>query len=162
MTAEVINANPKLKGIGVMCSANPLVDMKAATARKLPVVVENREETFPGVAPTTADLTMAMLLSLAYRLPEADRLYEGRQVSPGADAGPDGPRLPGQDRGPDRASAKSQSIWRRAFVHSTCTRSIPSGTGLPPEREKELGVEWVANLDDLLKRSDLRLRCLRL
>jgi phosphoglycerate dehydrogenase-like enzyme len=27
VTAEVINANPKLKGIGAMCSANPLVDM---------------------------------------------------------------------------------------------------------------------------------------
>ena len=73
MTAEVINANPNLKGIGAMASANPNIDMKAANARKIPVVIEDRKDTFPGVAPTTADLTMAMLLGLAYRLVESDR-----------------------------------------------------------------------------------------
>src|SRR5258706_5145914 len=73
VTAEVINANPNLKGIGAMASANPNIDMKAANARKIPVVIEDRKDTFPGVAPTTADLTMAMLLGLAYRLVESDR-----------------------------------------------------------------------------------------
>src|SRR5271165_3842116 len=55
VTAEVINANPHLKGIGAMASANPLVDMEAANARKIPVIIEDPKVTFPGVAPTTAD-----------------------------------------------------------------------------------------------------------
>src|SRR5260370_22290683 len=73
VTAEVINANPNLQGIGAMASSNPHIDMEAANARKLPVILEDPKATFPGVAPTTADLTMAMLLGLAYRLVEAVR-----------------------------------------------------------------------------------------
>ena len=37
-----------------------IVDMDAANARKIPVVLEDPKATFPGVAPTTADLTMAI------------------------------------------------------------------------------------------------------
>src|SRR3984893_7257630 len=73
VTAEVIYANPNLQGIGAMASSNPLIDMEAANARKIPVILEDPKATFPGVAPTTADLTMAMLLGLAYRLVESDR-----------------------------------------------------------------------------------------
>jgi glyoxylate reductase len=73
VTAEVINANPRLQGIGAMALSTPLIDMDAASARKIPVILEDPKATFPGVAPTTADLTMAMLLGLAYRLVEADR-----------------------------------------------------------------------------------------
>src|ERR1700731_1810115 len=73
VTAEVIYANPNLQGIGAMASSNPHIDMEAANARKIPVILEDPKATFPGVAPTTVDLTMAMLLGLAYRLVEADR-----------------------------------------------------------------------------------------
>jgi len=41
VTAEVINANPNLQGIGVMASSNPHIDMEAANARKLPVILED-------------------------------------------------------------------------------------------------------------------------
>jgi glyoxylate reductase len=89
VTAEVIYANPNLQGIGAMASSNPHIDMEAANARRLPVILEDPKATFPGVAPTTADLTMAMLLGLAYRLVEADRYARipvvGRR--PGLDAG---------------------------------------------------------------------------
>jgi lactate dehydrogenase-like 2-hydroxyacid dehydrogenase len=153
VTAEVINANPKLKGIGAMCSANPLVDMKAATARKLPVVVENREDTFAGVSPTTADLTMAMLLSLAYRLPEADRYTRAGKFRQEQTMALMGIGCPGKTVGLIGMGkvAMYMAPRIRAFdMHPIYTKR----TRLATEREKELGVEWVAALDDLLKRSD--------
>jgi lactate dehydrogenase-like 2-hydroxyacid dehydrogenase len=153
VTAEVINANPKLKGIGAMCSANPLVDMKAATARKLPVVVENRNDTFPGVSPTTADLTMAMLLSLAYRLPEADRYTRAgkfRQEQTMAMMGIGCPDKTVGLIGMGKVAMYMAPRIRAFDMHPIYTKR----SRLTPEREKELGVEWAANLDDLLKRSD--------
>jgi glyoxylate reductase len=153
VTAEVINANPKLKGIGAMCSANPLVDMKAATARKLPVVVENREDTFPGVSPTTADLTMAMLLSLAYRLPEADRYTRAGKFRQEQTMALMGLGCPGKTVGLIGMGKVAMYLAPRirAFdMHPIYTKRTP----LTAEQEKELGVEWVATLDDLLKRSD--------
>jgi glyoxylate reductase len=153
VTAEVINANPNLKGIGVMCSANPLVDMKAATARKLPVFAENREDTFPGVAPTTADLTMAMLLSLAYRLPEADRYTKAGRFRQEQTLALMGLGCPGKTVGLiGMGKVAVYMVPRiRAFdMHPIYTKR----NRLAAEREKELGVEWVPNLDELLKRSD--------
>ena len=153
VTAEVINANPNLKGIGAMCSANPLVDMKAATARKLPVIVENREDTFPGVSPTTADLTMAMLLSLAYRLPEADRFTKAGKFRQEQTLALMGIGCPGKTVGLiGMGKVAMYMVPRiRAFdMHPIYTKR----TRLAAEREKELGVEWVPRLDDLLKRSD--------
>jgi lactate dehydrogenase-like 2-hydroxyacid dehydrogenase len=37
VTAEVINANPKLKGIGAMAAAHPNIDMKAAYRPRPPI-----------------------------------------------------------------------------------------------------------------------------
>src|SRR5579871_6763020 len=73
VTAEVINANPNLKGIGAMGGNTCLIDWDAARARRLPVVAADRSkyQIFNRVA--TADLTMAMILDLAYRVVEADR-----------------------------------------------------------------------------------------
>src|SRR5258708_6314292 len=48
VTAAVINANPNLQGIGAMASSNPHIDMAAANARKIPVILENPTVTFPG------------------------------------------------------------------------------------------------------------------
>src|SRR5215469_4303065 len=72
VTAEVINANPKLKGIGCMAKREFHVDVAAANARKLPIIIEDMGPN-SSVIPATGDLTIAMLLSLAYRLVEADR-----------------------------------------------------------------------------------------
>ncbi len=161
VTAEVINANPNLKGIGAMCSANPLVDMKAATARKLPVIVENREDTFPGVSPTTADLTMAMLLSLAYRLPEADRFTKAGKFRQEQTLALMGIGCPGKTVG--LIGMGKVAIYMvpriRAFdMHPIYTKR----TRLAAEREKELGVEWVARSGRSAEAQRLRLRRLRL
>ncbi len=94
VTAEVINANPNLKGIGCMAAGHSFIDMAAANARKIPVVMGDPDIT---VIPATGDLTIAMLLGLAYRLVDFGPLHALRQLSPGADRGDDGHRMPGQD-----------------------------------------------------------------
>jgi phosphoglycerate dehydrogenase-like enzyme len=151
--AEVINANPKLQGIGAMASANPLIDMEAANARKLPVVLEDPKVTFPGVAPTTADLTMAMLLGLAYRLVEADRYTRAGKFRQEQTMALMGIGCPGKTVGLIGMGRLGEHLAPRirAFgMHAIYTKR----TRLPPKREQELGIEWDPVLDDLIKRSD--------
>src|SRR5712691_1939804 len=72
--AEVINANPDLKGIGALTRNGANIDLDAARARKLPVVAGNpADDLSGGVSLATCDLTLGMIISLAYRLVEADR-----------------------------------------------------------------------------------------
>jgi lactate dehydrogenase-like 2-hydroxyacid dehydrogenase len=80
--AAVVSANPALQGIATVSRIGLHIDLAAATARKIPVVTADPADfTRDGISPAvrggvslaTADLTMAMLLSLAYRLVDADR-----------------------------------------------------------------------------------------
>ena len=152
VTAEVIRANPNLKGIGAMASSNPLIDMEAANARKIPVVLDN-QATLPGVAPTTADLTMAMLLGLAYRLVEADRDTRGGKFRQEQTLALMGVGCPGRTVGLIGMGRLGENMATRirAFgMHAVYTKR----TRLSPKREQELSVEWTPDLDDLIKRSD--------
>jgi glyoxylate reductase len=75
ITREVIFANPNLKGIGIGGRYAETVDLAACDERNLPLLTSPPQP--PGthslVSVATADLTVAMVLSLAYRLHEADR-----------------------------------------------------------------------------------------
>src|SRR5437867_2284569 len=72
--AEVINANPDLKGLGVLGGKTAKVDFDAAFERKLPVVSGNPAEIVGGgVSLATCDLTIGMIIALAYRLADSDR-----------------------------------------------------------------------------------------
>jgi glyoxylate reductase len=72
--AEVMDAAPNLKGIATMALWPTVVDIEAATERKLPITVIPHL-----ITKTTCDLTLAMLLGLAWRIVEADRFTrEGR------------------------------------------------------------------------------------
>jgi lactate dehydrogenase-like 2-hydroxyacid dehydrogenase len=153
VTAEVIHANPGLRGIGAMASANPLIDMDAANAAKIPVIIEDPKATFPGVAPTTADLTMAMLLGLAYRLVESDRYTRAGKFRQEQTMALMGIGCPGKTVGLIGMGKLGESMAPRirAFgMHTVYTKR----TRLPPKREQELALEWTPDLDDLLKRSD--------
>jgi len=153
VTAEVIAANPELKGIGCMAGGNLYIDMDAATRRKIPVIIEDANEVFPGVSPTTCDLTMAMLLALAYRLIESDRYtrcgnFRQEQTlalmgigCPGKTAGFVGLGRVGEYMAP-RVRAFDMSI-----VYTKRTR-------LPAEKEAALGVKWTPDLDEVIRRSD--------
>lgn len=66
--AEVMSVNPKLKIIANYAVGYNNIDVAEATKRKIPVT------NTPGVlTDTTADLTWALLLSIARRTPEGDR-----------------------------------------------------------------------------------------
>jgi glyoxylate reductase len=71
VNAQVLRET-KLKGIGVLAKDDPDIDMDTANAMRIPVVAED-PDIFALVSPATADLTVAMLLGLGYRLLEADR-----------------------------------------------------------------------------------------
>lgn len=74
LAANVIAAAPKLRVISNVAVGYDNVDVKAATARQ--IVVTNT----PGVlTEATADLTFALLLATARRLPEAERFLRDGQ-----------------------------------------------------------------------------------
>jgi lactate dehydrogenase-like 2-hydroxyacid dehydrogenase len=153
VTAEVIYANPNLKGIGCMAGGHLYIDMDAANARKIPVILEDPSETFGGVSVTTCDLTMAMLLALAYRLVDSDRYTRGGNFRQEQTMALMGIGCPGKTAGLiGLGKVALQMVPRlRAFDMQVI---YTKRNRLPAERESALGVEWVPELHELIKRSD--------
>jgi len=153
VTAEVIYANPNLKGIGCMAGGRLFIDMDAANACKIPVILEHPDEIFGGVSATTCDLTMAMLLGLAYRLLDSDRYTRGGNFRQEQTMALMGMGCPGKTVGLlGLGKVALHMVPRiRAFdMHVIYTKR----NRLPAEQEAALGVEWAGSLDDLIKRSD--------
>jgi phosphoglycerate dehydrogenase-like enzyme len=160
--AEVINANPKLKGIGALSKAGANIDMAAATARKLPVVGEDPADRWGehvgiavrgGVSLATADLTMGMLIGLAYRIVESDRYTRAGHFKQEQTLALMGVGCPEKTVGMIGMGLVAQYMVPRirAFDMNII---YTKRKRLAAEEEKELGLEWTADLDDLLKRSD--------
>jgi glyoxylate reductase len=150
VTAEVINANPNLKGIGCMAGAHSFIDMEAANARKIPVVMG---DSAISVIPATGDLTLAMLLALAYRLVEGDRYTRCgnfRQEQTIALMGTGCPRKTVGLVGMGKLALHLVPRLRAFEMHVVYNKP----TRLTAAREQELGVEWAPSLLDLLRRSD--------
>jgi lactate dehydrogenase-like 2-hydroxyacid dehydrogenase len=153
VTAEVIYANPNLKGIGCMAGGHLYIDMDAANARKIPVILEDPNDTAGGVSVTTCDLTMSMLLALAYRLVDSDRYTRGGNFRQEQTMALMGIGCPGKTVGLvglGKVALKMVPRLRAFEMHVIYTKR----NRLPPERESALGVEWVGELHDLIKRSD--------
>ena len=77
--SDVLTANPKLKAVASMSANADRIDVAAATVRRIPVTV------IPAVAVTeaTADLHFGLLLTVARRIVEGDRLVHAG-LFPGA------------------------------------------------------------------------------
>jgi glyoxylate reductase len=146
--AEVLDANPNLKGIAAMTMVPNVIDVDAMTARKIPLT------NIPHIiTKTTCDLTLALVLGLAWRLVEADRFtrsgrfHQEQSMSflchslPGKVAGLIGLGRIGEE------IAKRLRAFEMPVIYTKRTR-------LTPEREKELGVEWVPDKDAVLRRGD--------
>ena len=91
--AEVIGANPDLKLIATMATGAGGIDVAAATRLKIPVIgrdVSGRKEAYSGISEETADLTWVLLMAVARRIIEGDRL-----VRSGVFPGPHSPYLLG-------------------------------------------------------------------
>jgi glyoxylate reductase len=74
--ADVISANPKIKLIATMAGSSAGIDVKAATKFGIPVIGRYVDPTLPGrgVTHETADLTWALLMAVARRIIEGDKL----------------------------------------------------------------------------------------
>jgi glyoxylate reductase len=161
VSAEIINGSPGLKGIGTVSRIGLHIDMVAATARKLPVVTSDPADlegehasiaVRGGVSLATADLTMGLLISLAYRLVEADRYTRAGHFKQEQTLALMGVGCPGKTVGLIGLGKVARYMVPRirAFeMHILYTKR----TRLAREEEQELGLEWT-ELDDLLRRSD--------
>src|SRR5579871_3200327 len=154
VTAEVINANPNLKGIGAMGGTTALIDWEAARAHKLPIVAADRSKVEGGGTwKATADLTMAMILDLAYRVVEADRYTRKGGFRQEQTLALMGIGCMGRTVGMIGLGQVGLHLVPRAKAFEMDV-IYTKRTRFPLERERELGVEWVADKDDVLKRSD--------
>ena len=152
--AEVINANPDLKGIGAMGGDTALIDFAAANARKLPIVCADRTRTKGGGTwKATADLTMAMILNLAYRVVEADRYTRAGRFRQEQNMDLMGIGVMERTCGILGLGRVGEHLVRRAKAFDMDV-IYTKRTRFPEEHEKELGVEWVDDKDEVLRRSD--------
>jgi glyoxylate reductase len=160
--ADVINANPDLKGVGALSRAGGNIDMTAAVARKLPVVAEDPADRYGegvglavrgGVSLATADLTVGMIVGLAYRLVDADRYTRAGHFKQEQTLALMGIGCPEKTVGLIGLGQVAEYMVPRirAFDMNII---YTKRNRLPPARESQWGIEWTPYLDDLLRRSD--------
>ena len=162
VTKEIIEGAPGLKGIGTVSTRGLYIDIEAATARKVAVVTSDPAElegegastaVRGGVSLATADLTMGMLVGLAYRMVEADRFTRAGHFKQEQTLALMGVGCPDKTVGLIGLGKVARFMVPRirAFdMHIVYTKR----TRLLPGEESALGLEWAASLDDLLRRSD--------
>ena len=148
--ADVIAAGEgRLKFIANFGNGVDHIDLPAA--RRAGVIVTNT----PGVlTEDTADMTMAMILSVPRRLAEGEKLVRSGNWagwSPGAMLGH---RITGKRLGIIGMGRIGQAVARRALAFGL-TVSYHNRHRLPAVVEQELAATWEADLDRLLIRSDI-------
>jgi glyoxylate reductase len=154
--AEVITANPNLKGIAFLGGNTVKVDFDAALACKIPVLSAHPDDAASaysrGVAVATADLTVGMLLALAYRLLDADRYTRASPTFQEQTMALMGVGCAGKTAGLIGIGQVGLHLARRLAgfdMHVLYTKR----TRLTSDEEARLGLEY-ATLDELLARSD--------
>ncbi len=144
---DVLASGRRLRLVASMAIVPANIDVAAATARGIPVTVIP-----PLVTEATADITMALLLAVARRVVEADRVLRSG-VFPGAQSTYlVGATVHGKTLGIVGLGAIGQAVARRARgfgMRILCLKR----RRLSPAEEQESGVRW-APLDDLLRQSD--------
>jgi glyoxylate reductase len=145
---DVIAANPNLRAVASMKITPSDIDVAVATSRRIPVTVIS-----PIVTEATADINFALLLAVARRLVEGDRLvragiFPGAQSSHLLGAGVFGKviGLIGGGGRIGRAVAKRAHGFSMRTLYWTPRRK-------PESEEREAGLVYVP-LDQLLAESD--------
>ena len=146
--AEVIEANPALRAVASMTITPADIDVAAATARRIPVT------TIPSLLldDAAADLAWSLLLAVARRIAEGDRLIRAGTFPGSQSCYLEGGGVTGKVLGivgmggVGRAAAQRARGFRMKVLYCDPRR-------LPPEEEAELGVIWV-EFEELLRRSD--------
>jgi len=156
ITANVIKANPKLKGIGMVHRRLPVnnsIDLDTARALGVPVVFQYPwEPVYDRIAEATCDLTIAMILDLAYRLIDSDRYTRSGRTLQEHTMALMGPGVTGKIAGLLGLGKVARKMVPRLRA-LRMTVLYTKRTRLAPEQERELGVEW-ADQGEILRRSD--------
>jgi|SRR5918992_3791019 glyoxylate reductase len=145
---EVMESCPKLEGIATMALFPNVVDVKAATARKLPVTVVPHV-----ITKTTCDLTMALILGLSWRIIEADRFTRCGRFRQEQSTAFLTHELSGKVVGMIGLGAIGTEIVKRlrAFEMDVV---YTKRNRLRVEDERALEVAWIPELDEVFRRSD--------
>jgi glyoxylate reductase len=145
---EVLRANPKLLAVTSMAITPDRIDVATATSYKIPVTVVP-----PIVAEATADICFGLMIAVARRMIEGDRLVH-TGVFPGSQSNHlAGSWVWGKTVGLVGGKGRiGQAVARRA--HGFSMQVLYWGPRRMPEAdERRLNMTYVA-FDDLLKQSD--------
>lgn len=144
----VIAANPKLRAIASQSITPDNIDVAAATARKIPVTVVP-----PIVAEATADINFGLMLMVARRMLEGDRLVRRGRFPGSQSSHLAGPGVYGKTIGLVGGGGRiGTAVARRA--HGFAMRILYWTPNRKPEAiEREFHLEYVP-LDRLLAESD--------
>lgn len=148
--ATLIAAAPeRLQLIASFGSGVDHIDLTAA--RQKGVIVTNT----PGVlTEDTADLTMAMILSVPRRLAEGEKLVRSGDWSGWSPSGMLGHRIGGKKLGIIGMGRIGRAIARRAIAFGLSI-AYHNRHRLPFEVEQELQATWFEDVDSLLAQSDI-------
>jgi glyoxylate reductase len=163
ITASMVAANPALKGYGVARARVDTQDFEACDAAGIALLEATPTEPPPGGGYSangyglnpraTADLMVALLLNLAYRVVEADRYCRGTGFFQEMTMDLMGQGCTGKTvslYGLGRVARQAVPRLRALDMTVLYTKR----TRLSPDDEGELGVEWVAAPDELIARGD--------
>ena len=146
--ADILDANPDLKGIAAMTMITNVIDLEAATERGIPVTnIDHVIQT------TTCDLTMALILGLATRLVEADHFTRSGRFHQEQSMSFLWHSLPGKVLGFIGMGEIGTEIAKRARAFEM-EILYTKRTRLSEDEERALGVEWADHMDEVLSRSD--------
>lgn len=147
-------AGPQLKLIASFGAGVDHIDLKAARARNITVT------NTPGVfTDDTADMTMALILSVPRRLAEGEKLVRSGEWSGWRPSGMLGHRIGGKRLGIIGMGRIGQAVAHRARGFGLEV-SYHNRRRLPESFEKMLGARYEANVDTLIAEADiLSLHC---
>lgn len=150
LDGSVLEANPQLEVVSTVAVGFDNIDVPAA--RRLGITVTHTPDV---LTETTADLTLALMLAVARRLPEADAFVRsGSWTSWTLSPSLMGVDLYGRTLGLFGMGRIGRAVARRA-VHGFGMRLLyASRSPLPAEEERELGATRV-DLDALLGDADV-------
>jgi glyoxylate reductase len=148
--ADLITAaGPRLKLIANFGAGVNHIDLRAARARG--IVVTNT----PGVlTEDTADMVMALIVSVPRRLAEGEKLVRSGAWTGWSPGGMLGHRIGGKTLGIVGMGRIGQAVARRARAFGLAIH-YHNRRRLPAVLEAELGAIWHPDLDDLLAATDI-------
>jgi glyoxylate reductase len=145
--ADVIASNPNLRAINAMVITPDLIDVAAATKRKIPIT------NIPAiVTDATADICFGLLLAVARRIVEGDKLFRAG-VYPGSQSNHlAGAAVSGKTIGLVGAGRIGQAVARRAYGFGM--RILYSDPRRLPEADEARYGMIHTSYDDLLREAD--------